>query len=101
MFFVTPCYQGYKSLVLRREHPLQPQVGTFMIDCMRGLSRIMIEATKAREKLNNAEQRLHQVQQDLGRLKEELVGLFDPTMYGAEGEWKKLHNVCLKKDTGG
>ena len=65
------------------------------------LKRITAEATKAREKLNDAAQSLHLAQQDLGRLKEELDGLFEPTKYGAEGEWKKLHNVCLKKDTGG
>ena len=101
MFFVIPCYQGYKSLVLGRDHPLQPQVGTVMIVCVCVLNRIMTEATKAREKLDDAEQSLHRARQDLGRFKEELVGLFDPTRYGAEGEWKKLHNVCLKKDTGG
>jgi len=72
-----------------------------MIGSVCDLNRIMTEATKAREKHNDAQQSLHRAQQDLGRLKEELAGLFDPTRYGAEGEWKKLHNVCLKKDTGG
>ena len=72
-----------------------------MIGCGCDLNRIMTDATKAREKLNDAQQSLHLAQQDLGRLKEELAGLFDPTRYGAEGEWKKLHNVCLKKDIGG
>jgi len=36
----------------------------------------------------------------LDGVKGELVDLFDPTVYGADGEWKKLHNTCLKKDTG-
>lgn len=60
----------------------------------------MTEASKAREKLNNAENGLNHAQKHLENVREELVDLFDPTAYGAQGEWKKLHNTCLKKDTG-
>ncbi|KAF8485237.1 glucosidase II beta subunit-like-domain-containing protein [Russula ochroleuca] len=58
------------------------------------------KATKAREKLNDAEHGLNLAQKHLEDAREELGDLFDPTRYGAEGEWKKLHNTCLRKDTG-
>jgi protein kinase C substrate 80K-H len=60
----------------------------------------MTEASKAREKLNNAEHGLNQAQTHSENVREELVDLFDPAVYGAQGEWKKLHNTCLTKDTG-
>jgi protein kinase C substrate 80K-H len=60
----------------------------------------MTEATKAREKLNDVENGLNIAQKHLEDVREELVDLFNPTRYGAMGEWKKLHNTCLTKDTG-
>lgn len=60
----------------------------------------MTEASKAREKLNNAEHDLSHAQKHLENVREELVDLFDPTVYGAQGEWKKLHNTCLTNDAG-
>jgi protein kinase C substrate 80K-H len=60
----------------------------------------MTDATKAREKLNDAEHGLNLAQKHLEDVSEELVDLFDPTGYGTEGEWKKLQNTCLTKDTG-
>jgi protein kinase C substrate 80K-H len=60
----------------------------------------LTEAAKAREILNDAEKNLNVAQKHLEEVKEELLDLFDPTGYGAEGGWKKLHNTCLKKDTG-
>lgn len=60
----------------------------------------MTDASKAREKLNDAEHGLNDAQKHLENVRKELVDLFDPTVYGAQGEWKKLHNTCLSKDTG-
>jgi protein kinase C substrate 80K-H len=60
----------------------------------------MTESTKAREKFNTAEHGLNLAQKHLEGVEEELVDLFDPTVYGADGEWKILHNTCLQKDTG-
>lgn len=60
----------------------------------------MTEASKAREKLNNAENSLNHAQKHLENVRGELVDLFDPTVYGVQGEWKKLQNTCLTKDTG-
>jgi protein kinase C substrate 80K-H len=60
----------------------------------------MTGASKAREKLNNAERGLNDAQKHLENVREELVDLFDPTVYGAQGEWKKLQNTCLIDDTG-
>lgn len=67
---------------------------------MRALNWIMTEATKAREKLNDAERNLGHAQEQLEKSREELANLFDPAGYGAEGEWKKLQNTCLTKDSG-
>jgi len=66
----------------------------------RGSSTAASEAAKAREILNDAEKNLNDAQKHLEEAKEELLDLFDPTGYGVEGEWKKLQNTCLKKDTG-
>jgi len=60
----------------------------------------MTEASKAREELNNAEHGLNDAQKHLENFEEELENLFDPTVHGAQGEWKKLHNTCLTEDTG-
>jgi protein kinase C substrate 80K-H len=60
----------------------------------------MTEASKVRENLNSAEHDLNHAQKHLENVREESVDLFDPTVYGAQGEWKKLHNTCLTKDTG-
>jgi len=72
-----------------------------MIGYIRVLNRVLTEATKAREKLNDAERSLNLAQRDLEQVRKELSDIFDPTRYGAQGEWKKLQNLCLKKDTGG
>jgi protein kinase C substrate 80K-H len=60
----------------------------------------MAEATKARERLNDAERNLALAQERLEKSKQELADLFDPAGYGSEGEWKKLYNTCLTKDSG-
>jgi len=75
--------------------------GLQILGIIDGSSSAASEANKAREKLNHAERSLNQAQRDLEQAKKELVDLFDPTRYGAQGEWKKLHDLCLKKDTGG
>jgi protein kinase C substrate 80K-H len=72
-----------------------------MIGYIRVLNRVLTEANKAREKLNDAEGSLNLAQRDLEQVRKELSDLFDPTRYGSQGEWKKLQNLCLKKDTGG
>jgi len=97
---VIPLYRCYKSLVLPRVLPPRPQVDLVVVGFVRALNLGLTEAAKAREKLNDAEQNLNAAQKHLEEAKEELVDLFDPTGYGAEGEWKKLHNTCLTKDTG-
>ncbi|KAI9466553.1 glucosidase II beta subunit-like-domain-containing protein [Lactarius psammicola] len=58
------------------------------------------DATRARERLNDAERNLDSVQKQMETARSDLSDLFDPAWYGAEGEWKKLHNTCLTKDTG-
>jgi len=75
--------------------------GLQLLGIVKGSSTAASEANKAREKLNDAERSLNVAQKDLEQAKKELDDLFDPTRYGAKGEWKKLHDVCLKKDTGG
>jgi hypothetical protein len=99
-FFAILSYLGYKSSVLSRALPPQPRVGLVIAGRVCVLNLVMTEATKAREKLNDAENGLNIAQKHLEDVREELVDLFDPTRYGAMGEWKKLHNACLTKDTG-
>ncbi|KAH9978251.1 glucosidase II beta subunit-like-domain-containing protein [Lactifluus volemus] len=58
------------------------------------------QATKARERLNDAERTLNAAEEQLEKSRKELADLFDPAGYGPEGEWKKLQNTCLTKDSG-
>jgi len=67
---------------------------------VKGPSTAISEATKAREKLNDAERSLNLAQKHLEEVSKELLDLFNPTRYGVEGQWKKLHNTCLTKNTG-
>ena len=60
----------------------------------------MADATRARERLNDAERNLNSAKKQLETASTDLTDLFDPTWFGAEGEWKKLHNTCLTKENG-
>lgn len=60
----------------------------------------MTDANKARERLNDAERKLGPAKKQLETAMTDLEDLFDPAWYGAEGEWKKLHNTCLSKESG-
>ncbi|KAI0057754.1 hypothetical protein BV25DRAFT_1352121 [Artomyces pyxidatus] len=63
-------------------------------------SRDAGDASKAREAYNAADHSLDLAKKELEKANEELSNLFDPTGYGADGEWKKLDGLCLTKDTG-
>ncbi|KAH9950157.1 endoplasmic reticulum protein [Amylocystis lapponica] len=56
--------------------------------------------SRAHEAFTEAEQSLKRVKQEKEDAEEELERLFDPEWYGPEGEWRKLHNFCIEKDTG-
>jgi protein kinase C substrate 80K-H len=64
------------------------------------LKSVTTDANKARERLNDAERNLGSAKKQLEKATTDLEDLFDPTWYGAEGEWKKLHNTCLSKESG-
>ncbi|KAI0269413.1 glucosidase II beta subunit-like-domain-containing protein [Gloeopeniophorella convolvens] len=67
---------------------------------IKGTSSAAAEATRAREAYNDAEHSLDLARKELETAQEDLKDLFDPTGFGTQGEWKKLHNTCLSKDTG-
>ncbi|KAF8644385.1 hypothetical protein AX16_008497 [Volvariella volvacea WC 439] len=58
------------------------------------------DATRARKATTEAEAALSRVKHDKREAETELSRLFEPTWFGREGEWKKLENLCLEKDTG-
>ncbi|PCH41568.1 hypothetical protein WOLCODRAFT_24840 [Wolfiporia cocos MD-104 SS10] len=58
------------------------------------------DTSRARKAFTDAEDALKNVQQERDKAQEELTRLFDPEWFGPEGEWKKLQNACLSKDTG-
>ena len=74
----------------------QPILGWFLYV----LKPVMTDATRARERLNDAERNLASVKKQLETATTDLRDLFDPSWYGAEGEWKKLRNTCLSKESG-
>jgi len=67
---------------------------------VKGSSNAASDVTKARERLIEAERNLNSAKEQLETASTDLNNLFDPAGYGAEGEWKKLHNTCLSKESG-
>jgi len=89
--FLIPQYEGLRDTVVSWLQTL---------GVVRASHNAASDATKARERLNDAERNLDSVQKRLETAKADLRDLFDPAWYGAEGEWKKMHNTCLTKDSG-
>ncbi|KAG8903804.1 hypothetical protein FRB99_002730 [Tulasnella sp. 403] len=58
------------------------------------------EASRAREAHTQATSALSTKERELENEEEALSKLFDPKWYGKEGEWRRLHGTCLKKDGG-
>ncbi|THH10557.1 hypothetical protein EW146_g8342 [Bondarzewia mesenterica] len=56
--------------------------------------------SRTREAYNDAEHSLSLTRKELEKAQGDLAKLFDPTWFGAEGEWKKLDGLCISKDTG-
>lgn len=60
----------------------------------------VLESTRARQALTDAESALARSKSDQSSAQESLDSLFKLSGFGAEGEWKKLDQTCLEKDTG-
>jgi protein kinase C substrate 80K-H len=58
------------------------------------------DATRARQSFTAAETELNRLKKEFQDAQEDLKDLFDPTVFGKRGEWKKLQGTCLSKDTG-
>ena len=58
------------------------------------------DASKQQKALNDAEHSLRMAKNEKEDAEKELVRLFDPEWYGAQGEWKKLHGTCIDKEVG-
>lgn len=61
---------------------------------------LLIESNKARQAHNEAKNAFSSTERELQKEEEARDKLFDPKWYGKEGEWRKLDNTCLSKDTG-
>lgn len=59
-----------------------------------------IDASRAKEALSDAEKALKTSADNKSNAEETLSRLFDPAWFGKAGEWKKLDNTCLEKNTG-
>ncbi|THV00593.1 endoplasmic reticulum protein [Dendrothele bispora CBS 962.96] len=58
------------------------------------------DASRARQALQDAENVLNKAKRDRENAEKDLEKLFDPKMFGAEGEWKKLDGTCLEYPSG-
>ncbi|KAJ3476466.1 hypothetical protein NLI96_g11139 [Meripilus lineatus] len=58
------------------------------------------DSSRARQAFNDAEHSLKLARQEKEKAEKDLQRLFDPEWFGREGQWKKLENTCLEKDTG-
>jgi protein kinase C substrate 80K-H len=59
-----------------------------------------LEAAAALRAFNDAEGELSKLRSNKKETEETLTELFDPRHYGAQGEWKKLENLCLEREFG-
>jgi len=57
-------------------------------------------ATTAVKEYDDAEEKLRSKRVEKEDLEADLSDLFNPEVFGQQGEWKKLDNLCLEKDTG-
>lgn len=57
-------------------------------------------STQARKAYDDAEHSLKLTREEKQKSEEEYANLFDPEGFGTQGEWKKLEETCLEKDTG-
>jgi len=55
---------------------------------------------RARKALSDAEHDLRVTEDGVDKARRDLDRLFSPRWFGREGEWKKLENLCISKDTG-
>ncbi|GJJ07576.1 hypothetical protein Clacol_001779 [Clathrus columnatus] len=58
------------------------------------------ESKRARDAYQAAESSLKQTERQLNDDREELSQLFDPAYFGSQGEFKKLHDLCLSVNSG-
>jgi len=58
------------------------------------------DSSRAKQAYHDAEHSLSVAIQERENAEQSLSQLFDPAWFGREGEWKKLDDTCLEKDTG-
>jgi len=58
------------------------------------------ESTKARQALTDAESALRSLQDEKKKAEEDATEIFNVHGFGHDGEWKKLDDMCLRKDVG-
>ncbi|KAG5645275.1 hypothetical protein DXG03_006577 [Asterophora parasitica] len=58
------------------------------------------DSTRARQALTDAENALRSLQEEKKKAEGDIKEVFNVHGFGREGEWKKLDNLCLKKDVG-
>jgi protein kinase C substrate 80K-H len=63
-------------------------------------SHFTAESNSARKAFSDAEHSLKLTRDEAQHADEDLLDLFDPEGFGVEGEWKKLDDLCISKDTG-
>jgi len=59
------------------------------------------DVSQLRQLLSDAETDHREAEEKLKNAQQDLEDLFKPTRFGKDGEWKKLDQLCLEKDTGG
>lgn len=59
------------------------------------------DVSQLRQLLSDAETDHREAEEKFRNAQQDLEDLFKPTRFGKDGEWKKLDQLCLEKDTGG
>lgn len=61
---------------------------------------MFLDTSRARQIVADAEVKWRALRKELEKAENDLKEIFNVHGYGAEGEWKKLDDTCLRMDVG-
>ncbi|PPQ73590.1 hypothetical protein CVT24_007958 [Panaeolus cyanescens] len=88
---ILPLYEDFKDSLTSSLEKL---------GIVKASGRSSADSSAARLALTNAQNELRTMEASISSKEESIRKIYDVTGFGAEGQWKKLDNLCLEKDTG-
>lgn len=100
--FATSSCLGWSLSDLSRPPPTLPLVSlpADFLPSRRSTDPNFVDASRLQKALSDAEHSLGLTRKEKDEKERDINRLFDPSWYGAEGEWKKLDRTCISKEVG-